>query len=174
MIVLLVVILLRLAATIVLLALLFAYSPGSNKSTIPEFEITDNNGAWEAQGTVAVFNGRLKPGDGGEYQFIISNVADSKLKYTFVLEEHYTGSDGEFTSFIQYRIKMNGKLIETDAWLSADELRFDDLVILAQTKHLMTLEWRWAWDGDDVNDTIIGNHGGTFSVSLQLRAEAVD
>lgn len=160
-----------LITTVVLFALLFA--PQKN-TEIPEFEIADNNGMWEAQGTVAVFDNVIKPGDSGEYQFIISNVTDAKLVYAFVLQEKYTGADSNWTSFIQYRIRMNGKLIETDEWLTADELRFDDLVILANTKHLMTLEWRWAWDGDNANDTKIGNRGGEFSISLKLQAEVVD
>lgn len=173
--VLLIILVLFLCAILIITIVLFALLLAPKKiSGIPEFEIEDNHGVWEEQGTVAVFDNKIKPGDSGEYQFIISNVTDVKLRYAFVLEEHYSSNDIEWTPFLKYRIRMNGKLVETDAWLSADELSFDDLVILANTKHLMTLEWRWAWDDDNANDTKIGNRGGEFSIRMQLKAEVAN
>lgn len=159
-----------------LLALALIVSPNSspNGSSIPEFEIKDRNGSWEAQGTVAVFNDMINPGNCGEYDFIISNLAGVKLKYSFVMEEVYTGTDEKWSSFMQYRLKMNGQHLETDVWFSADNLSYDGIIILPNTKQLMTLEWRWNFDGDDENDTTIGKQGGTYSVVFHLQAEVAE
>ena len=141
---------------------------------IPEFEIKDKNGLWEAQGTVAVFNENIKPGDEGEYYFVISNVSDGNLKYSFDMKEHYPGNK-EWIPFMQYRIKMNGKLIEGEDWYMADELCYDEIIILPKTKQLMTLEWRWAFEnGKDENDTLIGNRGGEFVLYFHVTAKLAE
>lgn len=164
--------------TLILLALLFDLNFESSTvikppyDGLPEFIIEDKGGDWQAQGTIGVFENGLKPGDSGAYDFIITNVVDAKLKYTFKIKEVYTG-EGDWRPFLQYRIKMNGKNIETTDWFYATDLSCHDIIILANTKHLMTLEWRWNFYGDDHNDTVVGDEMVTFSVVLDLTAEVV-
>ena len=153
-----------------LLVLLLAFQKG----TIPEFKITDKDGAWGANGTVAVFDDAIKPGSSGEYDFVINNVVNSKLCYTFVMEEKYADENTEWKSFLQYRLKMNGTNIKSEEWLTASELSFSDITILPNTKQLFTLEWRWAWDENDEIDTNIGNIGGEFSLVFHLQAKVVE
>lgn len=141
--------------------------------SVPTFEINDKNGSWEAQGTVGVFDNSIKPGSAGEYNFIITSASDAELKYTFSIEEHFEGKDNNWTPFIQYRLRMNGQLIGGDDWFYADYLFYSDIIILANTKQLLTLEWRWDFDGDDDYDTTLGIGGGEYYVTFYLKAEVV-
>lgn len=169
--------------TIILLTLIFDFNFASNSGSgttvnppftgLPEFVIEDKNGDWQAQGTIGVFKSDIKPGDSGKYDFIITNVVDANLKYTFRIKEVYTG-DEEFHPFLQYRLKMNGKNIETTDWFYASDVGYDGIIILPHTKQLMTLEWRWDFEGDNQNDTLVGDANISFSVVLDLTAEVAE
>lgn len=143
-----------------------------NKSSIPEFAITDNNGEWKAQGEIALFDDTIKPGSEGTYQFIIKNDSDQKLRYGFNLSEYIGNVSLDINPFMQYRLRVNNKLID-DQWQYAG-VDFTDIDILPGSKHIVTLEWRWPFEsGNDSNDTLIGRAEGQLSVCMNLWAEII-
>ena len=169
-----------LTVTIVLLALIQMPSVnvppkdpdgGTDSNIVPIIEIQDKNGAWEAQGEVGVFDGRLCPGTEGTYGFILGNPHDEAMQYAFYIEPKYNG--GVKVEFpIQFRLRMNNLPVQSTEWKSVDELRFEELHILPQSSQTFTLEWRWPLDGNNENDTLIGKDGGTISLVLHVSAQA--
>ena len=156
---------------LIMLALMFMPRNGA----VPEFEITDKTGEWEAQGTVAVFDDTIYPGKSGQYDFVLHSLSEGNLKYVIVFDEYYTGDVVNWAPFMEYRLKMNGKCIETDEWRPIKDLTYEDIVILAETSQLMTLEWRWQFEsGKDDSDTEFGFDAGTYSIVFHLRAEVIE
>lgn len=139
---------------------------------IPEFEITDQNGEWKAQGKIAIFDEKIKPGSEGEYKFIIKNESDVNLVYGFKLTEYFGNMNENTNPFMQYRLKVDNIPID-DQWHHVG-LDYDNIEILSGSKHLLTLEWRWPFEnGKDGNDTLIGSTQGQLSVWLDLWAEVL-
>lgn len=158
-----------LTATIVIISLLgIPYS----ESVRPIIDIRDNNGNWEAQGTIAVFGDSVRPGSEGAYDFELYNPHSVEMLYAFSIEPQYEGE--ETVAFpLQFRLRMNNVLMQSEEWRSADELVFTDMAILAETAQAFTLEWRWPFEaGADENDTLIGKDGGKISMVLHLTAQA--
>ena len=143
-------------------------------TSVPEFDIAERDwGAWEAHGKIAVFDDTIKPGDEGEYQFILKNESDTDLRFGITLTE-YLNTTAAVTPFMQYRLVMNGVNIAGDTeWRFANEMDFQNLTILPRTSQLMTLEWRWLFEGHDENDTLIGYAGGELSVHFLVLAEVI-
>ena len=165
------VVLMCIIATILIIVFLVVALIIAYKITIPEFEITDQNGEWTAQGEIAVFDNKINPGSEGEYKFIIKNDSGEKLKYGFKLSEQI-GSNNEVSPFMQYRLKMDNIPLD-DEWHYAG-VDYSDIEILSGSKHLMTLEWRWPFEsGNDINDTLIGSTQGQLSVHMSLWAEII-
>lgn len=164
-----------LIVTIILLALIQMPSvnvpPDPDDDIVPVIDIRDNNGAWEAQGVVAVFGDTICPGDTGEYGFILGNPHDAAMTYTFYIEPIYNGSVvAEFP--IEFRLRMNNLPVQSVEWKSVEELRFEELHILPQSSQSFTLEWRWPFSaGKDENDTLIGKDGGKISMVLHVSAK---
>lgn len=156
------------AVTILLIFIVTALLlvPGS---ALPEFEITDQGGEWKSQGTIAVFDEKVKPGSDGEYEFIISSASEGKLKYGFWLTEYFD-TTALAHPVMEYRLKMNGDYIGDGEWHYAG-LHFYNLEILPGSELLMTLEWRWQFEGDNENDTLVGVFGGSISVNIFIFAE---
>ncbi|MCH5156804.1 MAG: hypothetical protein J1G02_02875 [Clostridiales bacterium] len=151
----------------VVFALIFA-----PKSSIPEFEITDQDGGWKAQGEIAVFDDKIKPGSEGTYKFIIKNESDYSLRYGFKLSEYIGNINQNSDSFMQYRLKVDNVPID-DEWHYAG-LDYNNIEILPSSKHIMTLEWRWPFENDrDGNDTVVGRAEGQLSVWMFLWAEVI-
>ena len=72
-----------------------------------------------------------------------------------------------------FRLRMNNVLMETDEWKTVDKLKYDQTVILPNTRQSFTLEWQWPFEsGSDDNDTLIGADGGKISLVLHLTAQA--
>lgn len=143
------------------------------KTSVPEFDITDQNGEWKAQGEIAVFDEKINPGSEGEYKFILKNRSDVKLKYEFKLSEHIGNVNRDFNPFMQYRLKVDNIPIDNQ-WHYAG-LDYSEIEILPVSKHLVTLEWRWPFEGEkDSNDTLVGRTEDQLSVWLFLQAEVVD
>lgn len=158
-----------LVATVILLALV---NLPMSETERPIVDIRDNNGSWEAQSVVAVFDGEIRPGSSGEYGFVVNNPHNIEMAYAFSIVPQYEGvAIEEFP--ITFRLKMNNVLLESDDWLTADNLDFSDMIILGGTKQSFTLQWQWAFDGgNDENDTVIGADGGKISMVLRLTAQA--
>ena len=154
---------------IIFVVLAFIFAP---KAAIPEFEITDQDGGWKAQGEIAVFDDKIHPGSEGTYKFIIKNESDVTLRYGFRLSEYIGNINQDSDSFMQYRLKVDNIPID-DQWHYAG-LDYNNIEILSGSRHTMTLEWRWPFENDsDGNDTAIGSAEGQLSVWLFLWAEVV-
>ena len=145
---------------------------------IPEFSITDRKGSWESQGTIAVFDEKIKPGSEGEYSFILkSETADCPLRYGIRFHEYLSNEIEGAEKFMQYRLKLDGVNIDSDdtGWHYVNELDYYDIIILPGTEHLFTLEWRWPFEiGKDDNDTLIGRVGGKYSLVFYAWAEVME
>ncbi len=141
----------------------------------PVIDVKDKNGAWEAQGVIAVFDEKVLPGSKGEYGFVIRNSYEVSLDYSFALTPKYDGdldiSDIDYFP-LTFRLRMNNALIQTDRWLTVDELSYTKLSMMPQSDQSFTLEWRWAMDGgSNDGDTLIGADGGKISIVLNLTAQ---
>lgn len=141
----------------------------------PVIDIKDKNGAWEAQGVIAVFDDKVLPGSEGEYSFVIRNPYEVSLDYSFALTPKYDGnidiSDIDYFP-LTFRLRMNNALIQTDRWLTVDELSYTKLSMMPKSDQSFTLEWRWAMDGgSNDGDTLIGADGGKLSIVLNLTAQ---
>lgn len=148
------------------LALLFMPQNG-----IPEFEITDQQGSWQSQGEIAVFDDEIYPGGEGSYEFIIRSECTERLVYGFRLSEFLVNIGQDTRPFMQYRLKKDNVYIDDGEWHYVG-LDYNDIIILPGSEHLMTLEWRWPFEsGLDANDTLLGVAGGKLGVSLFLWAE---
>lgn len=148
--------------------------PPYTGDVIPDFLILDSNGQWEEQGTVAVFDDKIYPGDEGAYEFIMTNEADGVLIYSFSLEERYEGNL-EFVPFMEYRLKMNNAYLNSDeeTWFKAKDLIYEGLKFAPYSQQLMTLEWRWPFEsGNDEQDTAYGIEAGKLYIVLNAKAEA--
>lgn len=145
---------------------------------IPSFDVIDNNGTWEKQGTIAVFDSKIYPGKSGKYEFIMTNESVGKLLYGLSLSEETYYGNLEYNYFMQYRLKMNNQYIsnyeqkDPEEWLRADELVYEEIVFLPDTQHLITLEWQWPFEsGRDEEDTLFGIEAGKYSIVLSVKAE---
>ena len=145
---------------------------------IPIFDVVDNGGNWEEQGTVAVFDSKIYPGKSGKYDFAMSNESTGKLIYGIKLSEETYYGNLEYNHFMQYRLKMNNKYIsnyekkDPEEWLIADELVYENIVFLPATQQLMTLEWQWPFEsGKDESDTQFGVEAGKYSIVISVQAE---
>lgn len=167
--------LILLGATCILLALTIALIALIDLpyAEMPVIDVKDDNGSWSAQGTIAVLDDKIMPGSDGEYEFIIRNPHDIRLSYSFTIDERY--NDEPVENFpLEYRVRVNNALIGSEQWLSAAGLHFDDLLLMAESDYLVTLEWRWQFEGENnAVDTRFGEDGGKYSLEFVLTAEAV-
>lgn len=163
---------LLLAATIAFVALINLPFEGS-----PTINIRDNNGSYEGQGVIAVFDGSVKPGSSGEYRFIINNPYNVELDYSISIDKRYEGTQDIEYFPLQFRLRMNNALIESDRWLSLEELNFSELEMMRKSDQSFSLEWRWPFESDtdkdkyDSLDTILGKDNGKLSLVLNFKAE---
>lgn len=169
----LIVILMCIIATILIIVFFVVALIFAPKSSFPEFDITDQNGEWKAQGKIAVFDDKIKPGSEGEYKFVIKNDNDEQLRYEFKLTEFIGDVNQDVNPFMQYRLKVDNIPID-DQWHYAG-VDYNNIVILPGSKHLITLEWRWPFEnGNDNNDTLVGRTEGKLSVWMYLKAVVYD
>lgn len=164
-------------ATIIITIFLIIAFLLAPRDAIPEFGITDRQGSWEAQGTVAVFDEKIKPGSKGEYYFILKNDSEAVLSYGIMMSEYLSNENHEAKEFMQYRLKMGNKYFGDDEWHSIRDLDYNDIYILPGTKQLMTLEWQWPFEIDDAgnaNDTLLGRTNGKLSITFFVWAEVVE
>ena len=166
------VVLMTLIATILIIIfvlLAFIFAP---RTYIPEFEITDQDGGWKAQGEIAVFEDKIKPGSEGTYKFIVKNESDVSLRYGFKLSEYIGNINQDANPFMQYRLKVDN--IYLDRQWSYAGLDYNNIEILPGCKQIVTLEWCWPFENDrDGNDTAVGRAEGQLSVWLFLWAEEI-
>lgn len=155
-----------LVATLVLIALIdlpFA--------DVPAFDVVDTGGEWNAQGEICVLDNTIHPGTSGSYDFIINNPYNVTLGYHLVITEQYNNQPVEDFP-LEFRLKMNNALINTEEWLSAEELEYNDMMFMPFSSQRFTLEWRWLFEsGDDEGDTLLGIENGTYRLVFNMTAE---
>lgn len=159
-------------ATLMLLAtMMFVWLIDIPFADVPTIEVKDNQGTWEAQGTIAVLDSSIAPGSSGEYVFILENPHNTSLSYSFAIKEFYNGE--EVSDFpLEFRVRMNNVLLETEEWLSAEELQYTEMIMLPDSMHRFTLEWRWQFEqGDDARDTYFGETNGAYTLEFQMTAQ---
>lgn len=144
---------------------------------IPVFVISERDWItkqkWEVHDRITVFDEKIKPGDNGQYQFILKNESDTDLIFGIHFFE-YLETTALAHSFMQYQLKASNINVDDDdsAWHHAEEMKYSNIIILPQTEILMTLNWQWVFEnGNDENDTLIGVAGGTISISFIVFAE---
>ena len=139
----------------------------------PSIMVADMQGEWEKQHTIAVFDEKILPGSSGEYVFNLKNPHEVSLLYDFEISEYYNGV--KVDNFpIEYRIKMNNILLETDQWLSAEDLKYYEITMLPMSTHSFTLEWRWSFEGgNDALDTYFGQSNGDYSIVFHMTAQTL-
>lgn len=165
------IIMLSLASILLCLTLAFIILIDLPYSDVPKINVVDNDGSWEGRGVIAVLDDSISPGSSGEYDFVVNNPHNKMMKYDFVIKEYY--NDAQVSDFpLQFRLRMNNALITTERWLSADELKYYEMLFMPDSSHRYTLEWRWLYEGesDDV-DTYFGRDGGKYKLVFELVAE---
>ena len=168
------IIMLSLASLLLCLTLVFIILIDLPYSDVPKIDVVDNDGAWEASGVIAVFDGSLKPGSSGEYVFVVNNPHNTMIEYDFVITEYYNGAP--VNNFpLEFRVKMNNALITTEEWLDAEELKYYGMLFMPDSSHRYTLEWRWLYEGEnDALDTYFGVEGGTYKLVFELVAKSYE
>ena len=159
-------------ATLMLVATLgFIWMIDIPFSDVPSIEVEDKGGTWEGQGTVAVLDSSIAPGSEGEYVFVLQNPHNVNLVYDFTIKEFYNGT--EVSDFpLEFRVRMNNVLLETEKWLSAEELNYTNMILLPDSTHRFTLEWRWKFEnGNDETDTYFGVDNGEYTLQFQMTAQ---
>lgn len=141
---------------------------------LPVIEMADKNGPWSEQATIAVLDETIAPGTSGEYEFVLNNPHNISILYDFSIIEIYNGESVDNFP-MEFRLRMNNVLLETEEWLDASELVYTDMEMLPNSTHSFTLEWRWRFDGgDDSLDTYFGESNGEYSLQFQMTAESVE
>ena len=154
---------------ILLLILLSAFS--LVKHYLPEplninMDVKDDNGSWNDQYKVHIFDSTIMPGSNGKYEFNVTNSSEIDLEYSFRIEEVYNHENVKDFPMI-YRLMLNNEY-KTE-WMTGKELKVYDIMIKPNEEHHFVLEWSWPFDGqnDDI-DTFYGNSNGEYSIMLYL------
>jgi len=167
------IVMLSAATLMLLLTVIFVWLIDIPFSDAAVIKVTDVIGEWEKQQTVAVFDEQIAPGSSGEYVFVLKNPHNISILYDFKISEYYNGEAVDNFP-IEYRVRMNNVLLETDEWLTANDLQYYEITMLPESTHRFTLEWRWSFNGgDDATDTYFGQTGGDYSIVFHMTAQTL-
>ena len=161
----------------------------SIQGEVSGFTVSDENKVWVAntnveifkvsytngEGTVTVDGGGEKviaPGTENKYAFTLQNDSDISLKYTLETEAYFSNSEIQIPVKVRLSNSTNGYLLGNNESL-VDVLELNsvnqaDLELGAQRYTTYTLDWQWAFDGDDELDTMLGNLSDEEDVSLTI------
>ena len=162
-----------------------ATPPTAGGVTVPEsseavhgFEVADANTVWQGntaveivkvtyadganQVTVAGGGGDkvIAPGTANSYTFTLKNTGNVALDYTMKMEAYF--------SHTAYTIPVTVRLVDRDgSYLVGGEEQWEPVLALNRVNEASsigasryssyTLEWQWAFEGDDVYDTLLGD-----------------
>lgn len=163
---------LALACAFFIASILFTSLLGyAENDPFPTLTIRDEGGAWSADADLDIFGGKpVAPGSLGEYEFAIENPTQTRLEYTITLE---ILRDGENISFpFEYTLKMNNAAIASGN--ERGEMQVSGLQFEAESTHLFALAWEWPAEGNDSEDTQIGNEGGEITLSITITAQVAE
>ena len=164
----LILLILLLASTISLVV----FVKDKHKPIIPEFTVVDTNGEWGTTSEINVFgNKTIKPGDKGNYMFMITNPNAADIECTIKFTLNY--ENGTTLPPISYSVTSEGKTLETSEIDPEDENGFTvkDVKINKKGSRSVILEWNWGFDGDDIIDTDVGINGGKYTITIEISAE---
>lgn len=140
-----------------------------NSKPVPEFTITNQNGAWTLQGAITVLNdGCFVPGRWGQDSFIIKSECDEVVNFSLLFSETL---DGESVAdpFMTYRVKYNGKFLGD--WQHA-EFEYGNIQILPGSEQIWTLEWQSPFESDN-EYTYENFKGKQLTVNVLIWSEEV-
>ena len=75
---------------------------------------------------------------------------------------------------MKYKLKIDNIYIRgnEDEYVSIEELKVDDIVVLEDSNNIYTLEWKWV--DNDIADTYVGSLKEIQTYTLKLKINADD
>ncbi len=161
---------------------------------VPGFSVSDKDKVWEATTDVEIFkvsyeNGEgsvtvngagdkvIAPGTSNVYTFTLENSGEYALDYLLETEAFFSNEE--------YAIPVTVRLSCNDGYILGGEASFSDVMELNNVSEAKTLgagrystyslEWQWAFEGDDEYDTLLGNmaaEGEDLSLTIVIRTTA--
>ena len=151
---------------------LLVFVKGRHDPIVPEFTVVDTNGEWGMTSEINVFGNRtIKPGDKGNYMFMITNPNAADIECTIKFTINYENS--ATLPPIIYTVTSEGKTFETSEIETENENGFMTAGVIINKKgsRSIILEWDWKFDGDDTIDTNVGIIGGKYTITIEISAE---
>ena len=116
-----------------------------------------------------IVDGYIAPGSQNSYQFVVRNNNEFGIEYDLNMIEY-----NELNLNMKYKLKLNGNYIAgtKNKYVSANEIKCEDLPLTPYTYDVYTLEWKWI-DAD--NDTDVGtNIHSHYKINLKLSAKETE
>lgn len=118
-----------------------------------------------------IFDGEkiIAPRSSGEYRFCVENLVDGNLTYGIEFLDEMTNPIN-----MKYKLKIDNIYIRgnEDEYVSIEELKVDDIVVLEDSNNIYTLEWKWI--DNDIADTYVGSLKEIQTYTLKLKINADD
>lgn len=149
---------------------LVVFVKDKHKPIIPEFTVVDTNGEWGTTSEINVFgNKTIKPGDKGNYMFMINNPNAADIECTVKFTINY--ENGTPLPPISYTAVSEGKNLKTIETEDENGFTATGVIINKKGSRSIILEWDWKFDGDDAADTNVGILGGKYTITIDISAE---
>lgn len=148
----------------------------------PSITLTQNGTDWTQLDKLDIFGGggdgrpenafvrrAIIPGTVGSYSFIINNQSEDAVKYSILFEDA-----NAYKIPMRYRLKSGNAYIKggEDSWVAIGDFACESLVVLGESRTLLTIEWKWAPDIDDAADTAAGQaSAATYTLNVRVDAE---
>ena len=167
-----------------------------SKGPVPGYSVYDENTVWQANTNVEIFkfsyeNGEGKvtvdglgdkviaPGTQNDYSFTLENSGNVALDYTMEMEAYFSNEKYAIPVTVRLTQKNGGYLIGNDD-TREDVLALNNVhteaTLGAGRYATYTLDWEWAFEGDDEFDTMLGNlaaEGEDLSLTIVIRTLAM-
>ncbi|MDE5984393.1 MAG: LPXTG cell wall anchor domain-containing protein [Eubacterium sp.] len=163
-------------------------------SSIPGFNISDNDQTWESSTEINIFkvsyqngdkvvtalsqNGDkiIAPGIANDYSFVLNNTGNTAVDYTMSVEAYI--SDNITSIPVQVKLKdYTGRYLvgSENEWQSVLDLNnISDSASLAAGYHTTyTLGWQWPFESNDEFDTQIGNLAEGEDITLTIAIKTI-
>ena len=129
--------------------------------------ITDTDGKTETDVVSANADKVIAPGTSGSFDLVLENKSETSAKYGIT----YTVTN---TASIPVQFSVNGK-DWTDNLANAVESDTDTKLAANNGTKTITIQWKWAYDGDDTTDVNLGKVGtAKLIVQADVTATQID
>lgn len=135
-----------------------------------EIVLGNENNPQFTDGKIDIFDSKLGPGTSGQYQFSIENKEKKPVTYKFKLEEEYDKDKIDYFPILYRLSGSNQNSNEANDWVEGSELFLENYVIGSKKTDDFTLEWEWPYEGNDHQDTLIGENSIDYSIVLKITA----